>query len=237
VLAAVTVLLGLASPLGRVGVVGGGLALAVAAAWGAGAAAGLTPERLAAVMAVASVVLLGLLPRVALTTSGLAALDDRRTAGREVARGDAAAAIAAAHRSLAIAIMAAAASAALAGVLLLGAPGRWTVALAVTTAVVLASRARVYPLVAEVAALLAAAATVLAGLLALWQRRSGATGPLAAVLVLVAVALVALWADPPEHVRARLRRLGDRLEAVAVLATIPLAIGVFGVYGQLLETF
>jgi type VII secretion integral membrane protein EccD len=237
VLAGVAVLLGLTSPLGRVGVVGGGLALAVAAAWGAGEAAGVPPERLGAVMAVASVVLLGLLPRVALTASGLAALDDRRTAGGEVARRDAVAAIAAAHRSLSIATVATAASAALAGVLLLGAPSRWTVPLAVATGVVVASRARVFPLVAEVVALLAAAATVLAGLLALWLQRSGAAGPLAAVLALIAVALVALWVDPPEHVRARLRRLGDRLEGVAVLAATPLAIGVFGTYGQLLETF
>jgi type VII secretion integral membrane protein EccD len=237
VLAGVTVLLGLTSPLGRVGVVGGGLALAVAAAWGAGEAAGLPPQRLGAVMAVASVVLLGLLPRVALTASGLAALDDRRTAGHEVARRDAVAAIAAAHRGLSVATVATAASAALAGTLLLDAPNRWTVPLAVATAVVLASRARVYPLVAEVATLLAAAATVLAGLLALWLQRSGAAGPLATVVALLAVALVALWLDPPEHVRARLRRLGDRLEAVAVLAAIPLAIGVFGTYGQLLDTF
>ena len=237
VLAGVTVVLGLTSPLGRVGVVGGGLALAVAAAWGTGEAAGLPPHRLGAVMAVASVVLLGLLPRVALTASGLAALDDRRTAGREVARRDAVAAIAAAHRGLSVATVATAASAALAATLLLGAPNRWTVPLAVASGVVLASRARVYPLVAEVATLLAGAATVLAGLLALWLQRSGAAGPVAAVLALIAVALVALWVDPPEHVRARLRRLGDRLEAVAVLAAIPLAIGVFGTYAQLLDTF
>jgi type VII secretion integral membrane protein EccD len=237
VLAAVTALLGLASPLGRVGVVGGGLALALAAAWGTGAWAGLAPDRLAAIMAVASTVLLGLLPRVALTASGLTALDDRRTGGGQVARRDAVAAIAAAHRSLAIATVATAASAALAGTLLLGAPSRWTVLLALATAVVLASRARVYPLVAEVAALLAAAAAILTGLLTLWLDRAGVAGPLAAVLALIAIALVVLGVEPPEHVRARLRRHGDRLEAVAVLAATPLAIGVFGTYGQLLETF
>jgi type VII secretion integral membrane protein EccD len=235
--AAVTVLLGLTSPLGRVGVVGGGLALVLAAAWGAGVAAALAPERLAAIMAVATIVLLGLLPRVALTASGLTALDDRRAGAGEVARQDAVAAIAAAHRSLSIATVATAASAALAGVLLLGAPSRWTVPLAVVAAVVLASRARVYPLVAEVATLLAAAGVVLAALLAVWLDRAGLAGPLTAVLALIAVALVVLAVEPPEHVRARLRRLGDRLEAVAVLAAPPLAIGVFGTYGQLLETF
>jgi type VII secretion integral membrane protein EccD len=237
VAAGVTVLLGLTSPLGRVGVVGGGLALVLAAAWGAGVAAGLPPERLAAVMGVASIVLLGLLPRVALTASGLTALDDRRTAGEEVGRRDAVAAIAAAHRGLSIATVATAASTALAGVLLAGAPSRWTVPLALALVVVLASRARVYPLVAEVAALLAAAGTVLAALLALWLDRSGLAGPLAAVLALIAVGLVVLGVEFPEHVRARFRRHGDRLEAVAVLAAVPLAIGVFGTYGKLLSTF
>jgi type VII secretion integral membrane protein EccD len=237
VLAAVTVLLGLTSPLGRVGVVGGGLSLALAAAWGAGVAAALAPERLAAVMAVASIVLLGLLPRVALTASGLTALDDRRTAAKEVGRRDAVAAIAAAHRGLSIATIAAAASSALAGVLLAGAPSRWTVLLALALVVVLASRARVYPLVAEVAALLAAAGTVLAALLALWLDRSGISGPMTAVLALTAIGLVVLGTEFPEHVRARFRRHGDRLEAVAVLAAVPLAIGVFGTYGQLLATF
>jgi type VII secretion integral membrane protein EccD len=237
VLGAVTVLLGLTSPLGRVGVVGGGLALVLAAAWGAGVAAALAPERLAAVMAVASVVLLGLLPRVALTASGLTALDDRRTAGEEIGRQDTVAAIDGAHRSMSIATVATTASSALAGVLLAGAPSRWTVPLALALIVVLASRARVFPLVVEVAALLAAAGAVLATLLALWLDRSGVAGPVAAVLVLVAVGLVVTAVDFPEHVRARFRRLGDRLEAVAVLAAVPLAIGVFGTYGQLLATF
>jgi type VII secretion integral membrane protein EccD len=237
VAAAVTVLLGLVSPLGRVGVVGGGLGLGLAAAWGAGLSSGLASDRLAAVMAVASVVLLGLLPRVALTTSGLTSLDDRRTAGHEVARRDAVAAIEATHRGLSVAVVATAASTALAGHLLLTAPTRWTVLLAVACGVVLAGRARIYPLVAQVAALLAAGGWILLGLLAVWQDRAGTAGPLAAVLALLVTVLVALGVEPVEHVRARLRRLGDHLETVAVVAAVPLAMGVFGIYGRLLDTF
>ena len=237
VAAAVGVLLGLVSPLGRVGIVGGGLGLGLAAGWGAGIWAGLAPDRLGAVLAVASMVLLGLLPRVALTAAGLTGLDDRRTAGREVGRGDAVAAIDASHRGLSLAVAATAASAALAGRLLLTAPTRWTVLLAAASTVVLAGRARIYPLVAEVVALLAAAAVVLAALLAAWQDDAGTAGPLAAVLALLVAVLVALAVDPVEHVAARLRRLADRLEAAAVVAAIPLAIGVFGVYGRLLHTF
>jgi type VII secretion integral membrane protein EccD len=237
VAAAATVLLGLVSPLGRVGVVGGGLGLGLAAAWGAGLSAGLASDRLAAVLAVASVVLLGLLPRVALTASGLTSLDDRRTAGDEVARRDAVAAIEAAHRSLSVAVAATAASTALAGRQLLTAPTRWTVLLAAACAVVLAGRARIYPLVAEVVALLAAAAWILLGLLSVWQDHAGTAAPLAAALALLVTTLVALVVEPVEHVRARLRRLADRLETVAVVAAVPLAIGVFGIYGRLLDTF
>jgi type VII secretion integral membrane protein EccD len=240
VLAAVTVLLGLTSSLGRAGLVGGGLALLLAGGWGAGVWAGLAADRLAALLAVACVVLLGLLPRLALTASGLSALDDRRTGGAEVGRRDAVAAVAAAHRGLEIATVATAAAAVLAGYLLLQAPTVWSVPLTVSLGVVLASRARVYPLAAEVVALLAASAALLLRLLAAWleQRQPGAPGgTLAVLLALVAAALVALAVEPPEHVRARLRRLADRLEAVAVVAAIPLAIGVFGIYGQLLDTF
>jgi type VII secretion integral membrane protein EccD len=237
IVAAATILLGLVSPLGRVGLVGGGLGLSLASTWAAGLSADLTHDRLAAVMAVASVVLLGLLPRVALTTSGLTSLDDRRTAGHDVTRRDAVAAIEATHHSLSLAVVATAASTALAGRLLLTAPTRWTILLAAACAVVLAGRARIYPLVAEVVALLAAAGWIMLGLLAVWQGRAGTAGPLAAVLALLVTVLVALGVEPVEHVRARLRRLGDRLELVAVVAAVPLAIGVFGIYGRLLGAF
>jgi hypothetical protein len=42
---------------------------------------------------------------------------------------------------------------------------------------------------------------------------------------------------PAEPVRVRLRRVGDVLESVGVIALLPLVIGVFGVYGRLLGTF
>jgi type VII secretion integral membrane protein EccD len=236
-LAAVVVLLGLGSSLGRDGIVGGGLVLALAAAWATGTWAGLAPDRLAALMTVTAVVLLGLLPRVALTASGLTGLDDRRAGGAQAARRDVAAALGAAHRSLAIATVGTAASAALAGTLLLGAPTIWTVLLAVSVCISLVARARGYPLVLEVVALYAAAAVVLLGLLTLWLRTSGPAGPLATLLALVVVPLLVLAVEPPEHVGARLRKAADRIEALAVVATIPLAIGVFGTYGRLLDTF
>ena len=45
------------------------------------------------------------------------------------------------------------------------------------------------------------------------------------------------WVEPPEHVRARARVLADRVEALLVLATLPLLVGLFGVYDSLLDVF
>lgn len=81
-------LLGLFSPLGRGGLIGAGATAAVAAVWEAVAAVESDPARLGAVMAVFSVVLLGMLPRLALMASGLTGLDDRRSGGVSVSRHD-----------------------------------------------------------------------------------------------------------------------------------------------------
>jgi hypothetical protein len=42
---------------------------------------------------------------------------------------------------------------------------------------------------------------------------------------------------PRPHVRARARQLADRLEGLVVVAAVPVAVGVFGVYERLLDTF
>jgi hypothetical protein len=239
VAAGIAVLLGLTTALGRGGLVGGGASLLLAAAWTAGARAAMKPEDLAAALGVVSVVVLGLLPRWALTTSGLTGLDDRRTAGTPVARSEVNAALAGAHRGLALATVAAAASAGVAGFVLAARPDRWTVPLALLLAGALLCRARAFPLVAEVVALVAAAVGIVGALLAAWwARASGAPGgPLVTVLALAAVPLLALAVEPAEHVRAALRRFGDLLEAACVVAAVPVAIGVSGVFGELLRTF
>jgi hypothetical protein len=106
-------------------------------------------------------------------------------------------------------------------------------------AVVLATRARGFPLAGEVVALSAAAGVVLLGLLTAWVRAAG--GPTAWMVAAVAgaglLALGVLAVDPPAHVQARARRMADRIEAVAVVALPPVALGVFGVYTRLLHSF
>ncbi|MEU6220633.1 type VII secretion integral membrane protein EccD [Streptomyces sp. NPDC047022] len=239
--AAVVALLlaGWCTPLGRgaligSGALGGCLVLweAVIALPGAGGGA-----RAGALLSVASLVLLGLLPRLASMASGLTGLDDRRTGGVSVSRYDVTTALAATHRGLALAVVALAASSAGAGVLVLHAVSVWTVLLGIAVTAVLALRARAFPLTAEVVVLLAAAAVVAVRLVVVWLGRTGAAGPVAVLALLAVVPLAALAVEPAEHVRVRLRRAGDALESVAVIALFPLAVGVFGVYGRLLGTF
>ncbi|ATW48902.1 type VII secretion integral membrane protein EccD [Streptomyces peucetius] len=232
-------LLGYFSPLGRGGVIGALATGVVTVVWEAVAAVQDEPARLGAVMALFSVVLLGLLPRIALMTSGLAALDDRRSGGISVSRHQVANALAATHRGLALATMVAAVSAAAAGWLLTLAerPTVWTVVLPSLVAVVLLSRARAFPLVAEVVVLFAAAAALVVRLVVLWMQHAGGAGPLAVLCAAAVLPLLVLAVQPPEHVRVRLRRTADLVESIGVVGLFPLAVGVFGAYGQLLNKF
>ncbi|TQK44367.1 type VII secretion integral membrane protein EccD [Streptomyces sp. SLBN-118] len=237
------VLLGWFSPLGRGGLIGAAAVAVVTVGWelvaaaqgGAGSAQ--EQARTGDVMAVASVVVLGLLPRLALAAAGLTALDDRRSGGASVSRYRVATALGATHRGLALATVVLAVSGAAAGVMALRAPNVWTVLLAVVVAAVLWLRARAFPLVVEVVVLLLAGAAVAVRLIMVWSQRSGAYGSLATLVALAVIPLAVLAVQPPEHVRVRLRRMGDTAESVGVIALFPLLIGVFGVYGRLLGTF
>ncbi|QKW35093.1 type VII secretion integral membrane protein EccD [Actinomadura sp. NAK00032] len=238
-LAVVVVLLGLSSPLGRGALAGGGSALLLAAIGTGCAAAGLDSARTGAVLALACVVLLSAVLRLALALSGLTSLDDRRGAGNAVARADLMAALDRAHRTMVIATVAVAVAAAVAGLGATARFGGWSAALAALLALVVAGRARVFPLVLEKAALLCAAVVILIGLAVRWAGHVswGVAPALGMLLVGLAAAVVVLTAEPAEHTRARLRRIMNRIEAIAVTAIIPVAIGVFGTFERLLETF
>ncbi|MFI9200350.1 type VII secretion integral membrane protein EccD [Streptomyces sp. NPDC053048] len=242
VAAALTVtlaLLGLFSPVGRGGLTGAGAIAATAAVWEVVCLFQDDPARVGAVLAVVSVIVLGLLPRLALMAAGLTALDDRRSGGASVSRHQVETALAATHRGLALATVVVAASAAAGGLLALTAPTGWTVGLACGLAVVLLSRSRAFPLVAEVVALLVSALVLLVRLAMLWIDHTAGTpyGPLAALCTAALVPLGVLAVRPPEHVRVRLRRAVDLVETLGVIALFPLAVGVFGVYVRLLHQF
>ncbi|WP_369389173.1 type VII secretion integral membrane protein EccD [Streptomyces sp. CG1] len=233
------VLLAYFSPLGRGALLGAGASACIAVVWEAVAAVQDRPDRLGAVMAVFSVVLLGLLPRFALMASGLTGLDDQRSSGASVSRHQVANALAATHRGLALATIATVVSAAAGGWLLTaaGRPTAWTVALTSLTALVLLSRARAFPLVAEVVALFGGAALLVVRLAVVWADHAGGAGALVLLCAAAALPLLVLAIQPPEHVQVRLRRIGDLIESAGVIGLFPLAVGVFGIYGQLLNKF
>ncbi|MFF1839625.1 type VII secretion integral membrane protein EccD [Streptomyces sp. NPDC058231] len=235
----VLLLLGYFSPLGRGGLIGAIATAAITVVWEAAAALQSDLSRLGAVMAVFSVVLLGLLPRLALMASGLTTLDDRRSGGVSISRHQVGNALAATHRGLALATTVTAISAAAGGWLLTLAdrPTVWAAALPSLVALVLLSRARAFPLVAEVVALFAAAAVLVVRLVVVWMHHSGGAAPLAVLCAAAVLPLLVLAVQPPEHVQVRLRRMGDLVESIGVVGLFPLAVGAFGLYGQLLNKF
>jgi hypothetical protein len=221
----------------RAAAIGASFLLGFLVLWVAVGVSPISPADAASVAAVVSLLIVGLLPRMVTITAGLTRLDDARIEDQEVARTTVAAAIDAAHRGLAVAMLAAAGSAALAGWTLSATPGAWTTALACLVVLVLLLRLRACPLSAEVAGLLAAAAAVLVGLGRLWARTGDWWGAPLLAAVVVVLGLGVLAYRPPKHVRARARQVADRVEATAVAALIPVAIGGFGVYANLLGLF
>lgn len=223
----------------RAGALGGGTVMAYLLVSTAMLVLGVPADRLAAVMAIVSVGVLGVLPRAALVSSGLTRLDDRRSNDEPVTRSSAESAVDAAHRGLALSCVATAIAAGIAGLVLIEAGTTWSVLLAALTAVTLSLRLRAFPLTVEVLSLVAAVAAIGAGLLWAWARAAPQLwwAPVVAASAVVALAVVLLVYHPPAHLRARARQYADRAEAVAVMALIPVAVGVFQVYPRLLDTF
>ncbi|MET0854718.1 MAG: hypothetical protein ABWY30_08805, partial [Microterricola sp.] len=60
---------------------------------------------------------------------------------------------------------------------------------------------------------------------------------LAGLVVAAVLVAIAAGVRPAAHTRATLRRFGNTIESLAVVSTVPLLLGVFGLYAQLLETF
>lgn len=238
-LSGLVLLLGLTSGLGLGGLAGGGVGMAMTAVWTFCRVLGLSTDLVAVVMAVVSVISLSLLLRVALMISGLAVLDDRRTSGESVTRADVLTSVARAHRSLVIATLAVAAVTAVAGLGLATNFTPWTAGLSAALAIVVASRSRLFPLIAQKAALVAASLVTLLAFLVAWAEAEpwGVWPALGIAAAVAAIPMVVLSIRQPEHVRARLRGVTSRFEVIAVIVMVPLAVGAFGTFQRLLTTF
>ena len=198
---------------------------------------GVGPEQSLAVGAVAASVSCGLLPWYALSSSGLSGLDDQVLAGRPSPRPDVLRTVDDAYRSLSWSTFAVAGPLAVTASLLAVSSDSWVLALGLAVTVIVALRTRAFPLVVQQVPL--AVAAVVATLALVLARRPGLSPVEVAALliVLAAVVVVGVGVQPAAHLRARLRRWGNLAEAVAVIALLPLILGVFGVYGDLVEAF
>ncbi|MFF2373075.1 type VII secretion integral membrane protein EccD [Streptomyces xiamenensis] len=234
----VLALLGALTPLGRGGLVGAVAVALIVGVWEVGAQL-IGGARTGVLLGVISVLALGFLPRFAMMAAGLTRLDDQRSGSVSVSRYRVDTALSATHRGLALATVAVAASAAAAGWLAVGEVSGWTVAVTALLGIILLSRARAFPLAVEVLALLTAGAVLWVRLIVLWAQTpdQSAAWPLVVLGASAVLPLALLVARPPDHVRVRLRRLTNGIESVAVVALIPVALGAFGVYGRLLDTF
>ena len=206
------------------------------------AAAGLTALQSVGVTAVVATVICGLLPWYAMSASGLTGLDDQVVEGRLMRRDSVLVTVYGAYSTLTWSTVAVAVPLGLsAGVLLAAptsgsAPDGWAIGLGAATVLVTASRTRAMPLKTQGWALWAAvisALTIGATMQSLLQPWAVA----AIIVALVIAAVIAGGVSPAPHQRASLRRVGNFVEPVAVVAMLPLLVGMFGVYAELLGAF
>jgi type VII secretion integral membrane protein EccD len=190
----------------------------------------------AAVTAAVSVVVCGVLPRLALATSGLTGLDDQVVEGHPRRRDEVSLTVNDAYRLLSWITFAVAIPIALTSAWLLASEDLWAVGVGLVVIMVSALRTRAFPLAVQQMALWF---SVLAGLLGgvLSQPRLGGllvAGILGGFAVLVVIMVLA---RPAAHQRAFLRRIGNVIEALSMIALIPLLLGMFGIFSDLLRAF
>ena len=196
-----------------------------------------SPVNADAAVAVVAAVACGLLPWWAMTTSGLTGLDDAALDGVAPRRTRVRLTLDEAYRgptwsSVAVAIAVAVSCTGL----MASADGAATILAGLVLAVV-ALRTRSLPIATQAVALwVAVAIPLIVGVLGPWAGEAPWVAAGCALGAGILFAVLAGW-RPSGQQRARLRRLGDIAELVGVLAILPVALGVFGVYGDLVSTF
>lgn len=194
-----------------------------------------------AIVAVAASLTLGMLPRAVLGLTGLLRTDTHVTSGRTVSRRDARVVVDQAHRALAGAVAACAMAYGVAGfgVAVTADLSPWALGLTGATLMSWLARMRHFPLISQRVVIVMAVGVVSAGIalgvvaaetdLRWWVVGACATvgtGVLAAGSLTISSLAAAVT-----------RRWAQRLETVAVIATLPCLLGLLGVYADLLETF
>jgi hypothetical protein len=193
-------------------------------------------ESAAAITAAAAVVACGVLPRLALAASGLTGLDDQVVEGHPRRRDEVTLTVNEAYRLLSWVTFAVAIPIAVTGATLLASDDLWAVTVGTVVITVSGLRTRAFPLAVQQMAVWSA---VLAGFLGglLGQARIGDQLQVVILAGLMVLVVIMVLARPAAHQRAFLRRVGNALEALAVIALIPLLLGMFGIFSDLLKAF
>ncbi|UPL13734.1 ubiquitin family protein [Microbacterium galbinum] len=199
---------------------------------------GMRHDQAAAVIGVVAAVLLGLVPWLALSASGLTGLDHRAAESADLPRPAALGAVSDAYRTLDWVVAVLAAVLALCGIVLWMTDAVWPRLLAASLALVVLLRSRAFPLRSQ-GFLLWAAGIGIGAVAAATLIVNGSLGwtVVAGAVVIGVTAAIAGLTRPKAHQRARLRSFGDALETAAVIAIVPMAVGVFGIYADLLALF
>lgn len=175
----------------------------------------------------------GLLPRYALMASGLTGVDDAVSTGGPRLRHQVDRSVDDAYLALNWAAYAIAVPVALTTGQLIASANSWAVWIGFAVLISVALRGRALPLALAKYAFWGA---VLVGGLTGVVRLAPLNGwPLIAVLAgVTGVIAAAVLVRPAEHSRAGLRRVGNVIESIATIVLIPLMLGVFGVFADLL---
>ncbi len=214
----------------------GGLGLALSVLAVALLSAGVPAQNMAAITGVLAIFGIGLMPWYAMTASGLTGLDDQVIGGVLAERVQVTQTLHQAYATLSWATAALALPLTLSIIVLLSGTNPWSLWLGLALLALTMLRTRAYPLAVQAGTLWAASAAAV--VIALFTQT--VLDPVSTVAVVaVLTVLVALLgaAAPAAHVRARLRKLGDICEMLAAISTIPLILGGFGLYADLLGTF
>lgn len=200
-------------------------------------AVGFGPAIAAQVTAVISVFAVGSLPWIALSVAGLTSMDDQIGEGTVVARPDGLGAVESAYSTITWAVVANSALLAASGWVLVNSSDVWGYLIAGTAATATMMRTRALPLRAQVWSMWAAVGVMM---VTAWPALLAAKLSWVGVAVFVGIAVIAAAASLVQlrpHQRARLRGLGNLLETLSVVALLPLLLGGFGLYAELLALF
>lgn len=194
------------------------------------------PVRAGAITATLALLLLGLAPRLALSIAGVFKADDAVGHGASMALSEVVSRLNRAHQVLSVAVVL------LAGLWTLGilpvagtAIGNvWALAMTASLVVAWTLRGRHFPLTTErtaiyVAALIATSAVA-------WSQRTTPWAPIAAAALALFLAVM-LFVRTSDLAAAQLRRVATWVETAAVILTVPVLVGMFDLYTQLLGSF